>query len=135
MIEEALDDRPAEFPRVDDRRVGLRHRFGWATQTFGADDPMSGGSILKYDMDSGTTVAHDFGPGRVPGEPVFVAAGPVAAEDEGWVLAYVYDAGRNGSDFVVLDGRHPDGPPVATVKLPQRVPYGFHGSWIPDTAL
>ena len=28
VVEERLDDRPQEFPRVDERRVGRRHRFG-----------------------------------------------------------------------------------------------------------
>jgi len=48
------------------------------------------------------------------------------------VLAYVYDASRDGSDLVILDAARFDGPPVATIALPQRVPFGFHGSWIPD---
>jgi carotenoid cleavage dioxygenase len=135
VIEEGLDDRPAEFPRVDDRVVGLPHRYGWVAQTFGADHPMSGGAILKYDVRTGATAAHEFGPGQVPGEGVFVGAGPDAEEDEGWVLAYVYDQGRDRSDFVIIDGQDPAGPPVATVELPQRVPFGFHGSWIPDTAV
>ena len=77
---------------------------------------------------------HDFGPGTSPGEGVFVPASPDSAEDEGWVLAYVYDATRDGSDFVVLDAGDFAGPPVARVRLPQRVPFGFHGNWVGDPA-
>jgi carotenoid cleavage dioxygenase len=135
VIEQGLDDRNVEFPRVDDRRVGLPNRFGWATQTFGTSDLMSGGSTVKYDLKTGATTAHDFGAGRVPGEGVFVAASADAAEDEGWVLTYVYDAARDASDFVILDGRDPAAPAVATIALPQRIPFGFHGSWIPASAL
>jgi carotenoid cleavage dioxygenase len=63
---------------------------------------------------------------------VFVAASESAGEDEGWVLSVVYDEGRDGSDLVVLDGCDFSGAEVARVRLPQRVPFGFHGSWVSD---
>ena len=70
----------------------------------------------------------------MPGEGVFAPAGPAAGEDEGWVLGYVYDAARDGSELVIIDASDFPREPVATVSLPQRVPFGFHGSWIPDPA-
>jgi carotenoid cleavage dioxygenase len=30
LVEERLDDRGQEFPRVDERLVGRRHRYGYA---------------------------------------------------------------------------------------------------------
>jgi carotenoid cleavage dioxygenase len=66
---------------------------------------------------------------------VFVPARDDAAEDEGWVLSVVYDAGRDGSDLVILDATDFGGRPVATVGLPQRVPFGFHGTWVPTAAI
>jgi carotenoid cleavage dioxygenase-like enzyme len=129
--EEQLDDRATEFPRVDPRLVGRRHRFGYALETgdgIGAEHMM----LVKYDVDTGTTRGHDFGAGREPGEPVFVPRSADAAEDDGWVMTYVYDAARDTSDFVILAAQDFGGPPVATVPLPQRVPFGFHGSWIPE---
>jgi carotenoid cleavage dioxygenase-like enzyme len=65
---------------------------------------------------------------------VFVAASPTAGEEEGWVLTVVYDERRDASDLVVLDATDFSGAPVATVHLPQRVPFGFHGSWVPEGA-
>ena len=44
----------------------------------------------------------------------------------------VYDAARDASDLVILDATSFAGPPVATVHLPARVPFGFHGSWVPS---
>ena len=64
-------------------------------------------------------------------EPVFVPREGATAEDDGWVLAYVYDATTDRSDVVVLDAQDFTGEPVATVHLPVRVPFGFHGNWVP----
>jgi len=63
---------------------------------------------------------------------VFVPRAGASAEDDGWVMSYVYDAATDRSDVVVLDARDFGGDPVATVHLPVRVPFGFHGSWVPD---
>jgi carotenoid cleavage dioxygenase-like enzyme len=131
--EEQLDDRAIEFPRVDPRVVGRSHRYGYALES-----PVGVGgehaTLVKYDQQSGDTKSHDFGAGREPGEPVFVPRQASTAEDDGWVLTYVYDAARDTSDFVILDAQGFAAPPEAVVALPQRVPFGFHGSWIPDRA-
>jgi carotenoid cleavage dioxygenase len=128
--EEQLDDRATEFPRVDPRLVGRHHRYGYAVVTDSGIGP-DHTQLVKYDRDAGTATIHDFGPGREPAEPVFVPAAD-GAEDDGWVLTYVYDAAADTSDFVVLAAQDFTAPPVAAVRLPQRVPFGFHGSWIPD---
>lgn len=130
--ETPLDERAVEFPRLDDRRVGLAHRYGYAVYTEHGVDQSTGTALIKYDLRTGASAVHDFGPGRVPAEPVFVPASSTAAEDEGWLLTYVYDAARDGSDLVILDAVDFARKPVATISLPQRVPFGFHGSWIPD---
>jgi carotenoid cleavage dioxygenase len=134
VIEDRLDDRPQEFPRVDDRVVGRPHRFGYATH-FGLDDRgIQFGGLLQHDLRTGAVEDKTFGPGTHAGEGVFVAASDVAAENEGWVLSVVYDEGRDTSDLVVLDATDFSGPPIATVHLPRRVPFGFHGSWVPESA-
>jgi len=132
--EQPLDDRAIEFPRCDERRVSLAHRYGYAVYTEHSVDDATGTSLIKYDLRAGTSVAHDFGPGRIPAEPVFVPASSAAGEDEGWVMAFVYDAAQGSSDFVILDAVDFTGKPVTTISLPQRVPFGFHGSWVPDVA-
>jgi carotenoid cleavage dioxygenase len=132
VIEERLDDRPQEFPRVDDRVVGRRHRYGYATHFGIDDDGIQLGGLVKHDLQAGTTEERSFGRGTHASEGVFVPAADDTGEDEGWLLSVVYDEGRDASDLVVLDATDISGSPVATVTLPQRVPFGFHGSWIPE---
>lgn len=130
---EVVSEVSQEFPRHDERLVGRRHRFGYGAEF--RPDPGGGvrfGALLKTDVDNGETLVHDVGPGRAAMEPVFVPRAGDGAEDDGWVLAYVHDGGRGACDVVVLDATDFAAPPVATVHLPVRVPFGFHGNWIPD---
>jgi carotenoid cleavage dioxygenase-like enzyme len=125
VTERQLDDRSIEFPRIDDRLAGLPARYAVSVGT---------NNLVRYDLDAGSAVEHAFGTERSPGGPgeaVFVpsTAGP-ADELAGWYLGYVYDPGRDGSDLVILDASDFAGEPVARIKLPHRVPYGFHGNWV-----
>lgn len=126
VTEEALDDRAIEFPRVAESLVGLKNRFGYAVASFGDEN-----SLVKYDLETSGSVAHDFGADQIPGEAVFVPRHE-GNEDDGWLLTYLYDKPSASSSFVVLDAADPTAAPTATVRLPQRVPFGFHGSWITD---
>jgi carotenoid cleavage dioxygenase len=131
--EEQLSDRAEEFPRVDERVVSRPHRFGYgASLSVGDDVGFDGSAMLKHDLANGTVEAHGYGPGRSTAEGVFVPRSAGAAEDDGWVMSYVYDASTDRSDLVILDAQDIAGEPVASVHLPARVPIGFHGNWVPD---
>jgi carotenoid cleavage oxygenase len=134
VVEERLDDHAQELPRMDERRLGRRHRFGYAPG-FSLGNGAGGvefGGLLKHDLDRGVTEERSFEMGESAGEAVFVPASADAGEDEGWVLSLVYDGTRDASDLVILDATDFTGPEVARIHLPQRVPYGFHGWWLPD---
>jgi carotenoid cleavage dioxygenase-like enzyme len=79
-------------------------------------------------------VAHDLGPGQALGEGVFVPRGDDPSEEAGWLVSIACDGARGTSELVVVDVADFDGPPVARVRLPQRVPFGFHGTWVAATS-
>jgi carotenoid cleavage oxygenase len=138
VLSDRLDDRPQEFPRADERIATKRHRYGYALGSVLGE--LGGGmgrstAVLKHDVQTGETRELPLGPGRIGGEFVFVPAADDAGEDEGWLLGYVYDSATDKSELVVLDAHDFGSDPVARVKLPTRVPAGFHGNWIPDTSL
>jgi carotenoid cleavage dioxygenase-like enzyme len=135
VTETPLDDKPVEFGRVADDKIGLENRFGYMMAT----RPPNGGTVfsnelVKYDLSNGGRELHLCGENRKPGEGVFVRDPNAAAseEDAGWVMTYVYDGDTNKSDLIIVDAQNFAGPPVATVHLPVRVPFGFHGSWVAD---
>lgn len=128
-----LDDRAGEFPRIDERRLGRRHRFGYLAAQ-GPEDREYGvplfTAVHKYDVERGVREHRAFGAHNGAGEPLFVPRRSDAAEDDGYVLVLVYDHERDASALYVLDARNIAGEPVAVVQLPHRVPYGFHGNWV-----
>ena len=128
VVEETqLDDRGVEFPRVDDRLAGTAARYSVA---------VGSGALIRYDLHGDTAVEHRFG-GRhdaagLPGEAVFAPTGGRPDELAGWYLTYVYDPATDTSDLVIIDASDFEGEPVARIRMPRRVPHGFHGNWIPD---
>ena len=129
QVAEAL----VEFPRADERREALPTRFVYAptlTASFtGARVAGTFNAIARLDAQSGAVVLHDFGD-RLAGEAAFVPRPGGTAEDDGWLAMFVFDPATATSDFVLLDAARVDAPPVAVVRLPQRVPQGLHGSWL-----
>jgi carotenoid cleavage dioxygenase len=128
--EERLDDTPLEFPRLDERHAGLRYRHGYAAGIVGD----TGGSanfnaLVHLDLDAGRRRTHVLPGGSFVGEPIFVPRAENSPEGEGFLLALVYRAAENRSDLLVLDAENVDAAPIATVRLPHRVPFGFHGNW------
>jgi carotenoid cleavage dioxygenase len=124
VAEEQIDERAVEFPRIDDRLLGLPARYGVTVGT---------GKLVRYDLERGIAEEHSFGTATKPAGPseaVFAPSHSEAGELSGWYLSYVYDPVRDGSDLVIIDASDFQGKPVARVQLPQRVPYGFHGNWI-----
>jgi carotenoid cleavage dioxygenase len=132
VTERQLDDHDEEFPRIDERRSGRRHRFGYASVQVTASGGAHGG-IVKHDLDRGSAEVLDLGLGSGDNEAVFVPrADATEAEDDGWLLALSYDPERDSSDLVVVAADDLGAGPVARVHLPQRVPFGFHGNWVPS---
>ena len=84
-------------------------------------------------------------PGWFAQEPRFVPASTNSSEDDGYLLFYAFDEGqlddegdvpndnspsRAKSELWIINAK-PMKDVVARVDLPQRVPYGLHGTWFP----
>lgn len=130
-----IDAAPQEFHRPDERYFGQPYRLSWSLGLPDDDDDnafVGSAPIYRYDMADGSRQAHDFGPGRVPGEFVFVPRGSDAPEGDGWVMGYVIDRTTDTTDLVILDASDMSLPPVASIHIPHRIPPGFHGNWLAD---
>lgn len=133
---EQLDDLPGEFPRFDERSTGLNYSHGWFAGNSRKPRPGSRTTglfdcIAHVDLHSGKRNVFNFDLGDGPGEPIFVPRSAQAEEGDGWVVTTVYRGEIGTSDFLVFDAQNISAGPIASARLPRRVPFGFHGSWRP----
>ncbi|KAJ3669972.1 hypothetical protein LUZ60_010296 [Juncus effusus] len=95
--------------------------------------------FAKVDLSTGKTKKFLYGNGRYGGEPYFVSkqqcnwGSLVKGEDEGYVLCFVHDEVANESELLIVNAA--DMRLEASIKLPSRVPYGFHGTFVESEEL
>ena len=144
ITQQQVNDHNVEFPSLDDRRVGRPDRYLYAVSA------ERNGGLIKYDTRSGNSVSRLLPSAHQVGEAVFVPAADTptvhrvdgmdsmdsmsgaAAEDAGWLINIVTPRDGSASSLLVWDATSLASGPIATVRLPRRVPAGFHGSWIPE---
>ena len=126
-----IDPMPQEFPRIDERRFGQSYRYLYTVSVPPDGNPQLTGAtkLYKHDLEVSGYRVHDFGDDHLPGEFIFVPASADAGEDEGWLIGFVIDMTNDTTEFTVLDARSFEAAPLATVRLPHRIPPGFHGNW------
>ncbi len=126
-----LESRCCEFPSLHPQKVGRPYRYLYT----GAAHAPSGNAplqaFLKVDLESGERQLWSAAPRGFATEPVFVPRTPSegGSEDDGWVLALVYDSAGDRSDVVILDARDFRKGPVARLHLKHHIPYGLHGNF------
>lgn len=130
LTEERIDQGNCEFPYVDQRLIGRRHRYGYLAEVRRND--IFYNSITRLDCTTGKRTTFDFGPGRYCSEPIYVAdrsAAGAASEETGWLLVAGHDGHKQKGFLGIFDSRAIAEGPVAMVNLEHRVPLSFHGCW------
>ncbi|KAA3460382.1 putative carotenoid cleavage dioxygenase 4, chloroplastic [Gossypium australe] len=135
-----ISARNLDFAVLNPAYVAKKNKYVYAA----VGDPMPKiAGVVKLDVSKGerqecTVGSRMYGPGCFGGEPFFVAKepqNPEADEDDGYVVSYVHNENTGESRFLVMDAQSPNLDIVAAVKLPRRVPYGFHGLFVRQSDL
>ena len=89
--------------------------------------------FIKYDFKENKVVHKiEYGDDRTAGEVVFHPK-EGGKEDEGYLMTFLYDITQKQSEFIMWDGKTCE--VIYRVKLPQRVPHGFHGLFVDEDDL
>lgn len=130
--------------KIDASTLTARGRSHPPRSVTGLVDPRSVAQILSSEDPTDPIQIFRMPPGWYAQEPRFVPSSkPDAPEDDGYLLFYAFDetqldalgnvppdtsTSRAKSELWVVDAKGMKDI-VARVKLPQRVPYGLHGTW------
>ncbi|KAH0989829.1 hypothetical protein GBA52_001312 [Prunus armeniaca] len=139
-----------EFPFINDQVTGLKHKYGYTQVVDSKASSTCGmgkfGSLAKlYLEESYATTSeegkceelikveyHKFEENNFCNGSVFVArhGGKGMEEDDGWIVTFVHNEETDVTQVHVIDASRFGSEAIAKLTLPQRVPYGFHGTFV-----
>ena len=126
-----------EFPRVRDDCLGQFCRFGYSgilDQTLGGEGLVRG--FVVWDMlEKKIHKVVNFGKDDIGGEPVVIPKPGTTESNAVFIGTFTYNPKEKTSDFVLYDGETCLEEPVVRLRIPHRVPFGFHGQWVNGTDL
>ncbi|KAI3465330.1 hypothetical protein Pfo_021993 [Paulownia fortunei] len=138
-VRRPLSTRVLDMPAINPAYVGKKNRYAYVSATA---PPMMTVGVVKVDLslssDDCAVASRMYGSGCTGNEPFFVPRepnNPAADEDDGFVVSFAHDANIQESKFLVMDAKSPTLDIVAAVKLPGRVPSGFHGLFVSESHL
>ncbi|KAK4486839.1 hypothetical protein RD792_006572 [Penstemon davidsonii] len=133
-----------DFPMINEKYTGKENNFGYTQVVDLQASSISGmakfGGLAKHyfketknelSEESIETEYHMFPENTFCTGAAFVAKCGGSEEDDGWVVTYVHNEDSNESQVHIVDAKNFSNEPVAKITLPTRVPYGFHGAFVP----
>ncbi|XP_041026671.1 9-cis-epoxycarotenoid dioxygenase NCED2, chloroplastic-like [Juglans microcarpa x Juglans regia] len=115
-----------EAGMVNRNKLGRKTRYGYLAI---AEPWPKVSGFAKVDLSTGEVKKYLYGDKRYGGEPFFLPRDPHSEkEDEGYILTFVHDETTWKSELQIVNATNLQ--IEASVKLPSRVPYGFHGTFI-----
>ncbi|XP_062153962.1 carotenoid 9,10(9',10')-cleavage dioxygenase 1-like isoform X3 [Alnus glutinosa] len=139
-----------DFPIINEHFTGVQNRFGYTQVVDSIASSTSGlakyGGLAKLYFEEADTrftlikrhceepikvEYHMFEANTFCTGSAFVPKHGGVEEDDGWIITFVHNEDSNTSQVYVIDTKKFSCEPVAKITLPCRVPYGFHGAFMP----
>eukprot|EP00258_Populus_trichocarpa_P029854 XP_024445873.1 carotenoid 9,10(9',10')-cleavage dioxygenase [Populus trichocarpa] len=136
-----------EFPMINPNFNGVKNKFGYAQTVHGLASATSGmpkfGGLAKLYFEETANKEWEESEGHIKVEyhefdgntfctgAAFVPKEGGVEEDDGWIITFVHDEDTDTSKVYIIDTKNFTSEPVAKITLPCRVPYGFHGAFMP----
>lgn len=127
--EHRVSEIPLEFSRVNETLIGEKTRFGYASR-FHPTRGLLFNAMLKHDGEGDQIEVLEMGEKQINQEVIFAPRVGSRAEDDGYVIGFVHDETDDHAECWVIDAQKFTEGPVARIRTPRRVPYGFHSHWV-----
>ncbi|MEC8427525.1 MAG: carotenoid oxygenase family protein, partial [Pseudomonadota bacterium] len=130
-VEKCLNpDHNVEFPSYNSQETGRYTKWAYLVD----HDPniLRWTGIRKMNTDTGESVG-EWSDGHDDcwySEPWFAPADNPKSEDHGYVVTFCWNAKTKVQELQVFDALDINKGPVARIKLPRRLPPGFHACWM-----
>ena len=132
--ERTLDDANTEFPSLRLSEMGRKTRYSYNVH-MSSEDTLLFDGIFKYDLEGDSVDRYWFEEGQAGSEAPFAPRPDAEEEDDGYLVSFVHDQREDQSEVQILDAQDIEAGPIGRVILPQRVPLGFHATWVPEEEL
>ncbi|KAL0394081.1 UNVERIFIED_CONTAM: Carotenoid 9,10(9',10')-cleavage dioxygenase 1 [Sesamum latifolium] len=138
-----------DFPMINDNFIGVKNKFAYTQVVDSAASSAAGmvkyGGLAKVCLQERNVKLlegedaeeyrkieyHMFPENSFCTGASFVAKQGAAEEDDGWLITFVHNEDTNISEVYIVDAKKISSEAVAKIRLPCRVPYGFHGAYMP----
>jgi carotenoid cleavage dioxygenase len=128
--EQPLSDLNTEFCLSDMERYGVRTRYSYH-QLIPTDLQTSAfEALVKFDHERGTDEIYRYPKGWYPSEASFAPSTRGRDEDDGYAITIATNGLDYTSEAWVFDAKRVSSGPIARLRLPVRVPAGFHAIWV-----
>ncbi|XP_004501163.1 zeaxanthin 7,8(7',8')-cleavage dioxygenase, chromoplastic-like isoform X2 [Cicer arietinum] len=139
-----------DFPIIHENFVGIKNRYAYIQvvdpiSSSTQDGPKYRGLAKLYFEESSTDIClsirdkdepirmeyHMFEKNTFCNGSTFVPRDGGVEEDDGWIITFVHNEDTNKSEVHIIDTQNLTGEAIAKIGMPCRVPYGFHGAFMP----
>ena len=125
---EQVEQGVAEFPRIDQRRTGLRHRVVFALTGGSGEGDWPLRRAARLGLGTGTLVGWSYPRHQIPEEHLFVPRRD--AEGDGWLLGPFLDVRRRVTGLNIFESKHLADGPVWQGISRYPLPLGLHGTFV-----
>jgi carotenoid cleavage dioxygenase len=137
--EQQLDDLNVEFCLPDAELYGVKSRYSYHQRIPTDFQTLAFDGLVKYDHEKQTREVYEYPKGWYPSEAPFAKSTTSpsggADEDRGYVITLATHATDYTAEAWIFDAQRITAGPIARVKMPGRVPGGFHAAWMPGRHL
>jgi carotenoid cleavage dioxygenase-like enzyme len=121
-----------EFPAVNGWMQGYKTRYSWnvlMARNHQPEEPRFCG-LVRYDLERDSATTYHEGTSKWFSEAPFAPKDNWQAEDDGYLVGFVWDDTKQASFVCIFDAKDITRGPLARIRMPQRVPHGFHATWV-----